>query len=323
MDYIIIHPRNLLQRHKKDIIFGENYITFAIMKIRSGFSGERSLVLPQVIVQMMEEDPMTSSLHISDLGYYPKAAHHYRDRNEPIDQCIFIYCIEGQGWYEIKGRRYEVGSNQYFILPANTPHTYAASEDNPWTIYWIHFRGTLAGEYAAQALEPQTINPGMGSRIQHRIDMFEEIYNTLHTSLTIASIRYAMAVFHHFIASLMYIREYRSVGSQQLGSSIVDSTIHFMRENIEKHLTLSDFAEYAGFSASHLSAMFKNETGHSPLYYFNLLKVRKACELLESTSMKLNQISFKIGITDPFYFSRLFSKMMGMSPKAYRTRPKT
>lgn len=90
--------------------------------------------------------------------------------------------------------------------------------------------------------------------------MFEEIYNTLHTSLTIASIRYAMAVFHHFIASLMYIREYRSVGSQQLGSSIVDSTIHFMRENIEKHLTLSDFAEYAGFSASHLSAMFKNET---------------------------------------------------------------
>ena len=91
------------------------------MKIRSGFSGERSLVLPRVIVQLMEDDPVTASLHISDLGYYPKAAHHYRRRDEPIDQCIFIYCIEGEGWYEINGRRYDVAPNQYFILPANTP----------------------------------------------------------------------------------------------------------------------------------------------------------------------------------------------------------
>ena len=163
------------------------------MKIRSGFSGERSLVLPRVIVQLMEDDPVTASLHISDLGYYPKAAHHYRRRDEPIDQCIFIYCIEGEGWYEINGRRYDVAPNQYFILPANTPHTYAASEDNPWTIYWIHFRGALAAYYAAPAVEPLSINPGMASRIQNRIDMFEEIFNTLNASLTIASLRYAMA----------------------------------------------------------------------------------------------------------------------------------
>ena len=56
--------------------------------------------------------------------------------------------------------------------------------------------------------------------------------------------------------------------------------------------------------------------------YFNLLKVRAAREMLDATAMKLNQISLKLGIEDQFYFSRLFSRIMGMSPSAYRTRVK-
>lgn len=44
--------------------------------------------------------------------------------------------------------------------------------------------------------------------------------------------------------------------------------------------------------------------------------------LLDNTKMKLNQISLKLGIDDQYYFSRLFSKIMGTSPKAYRERQK-
>ena len=44
--------------------------------------------------------------------------------------------------------------------------------------------------------------------------------------------------------------------------------------------------------------------------------------MLDATAMKLNQISLKLGIEAQFYFSRLFSRIMGMSPSAYRTRVK-
>lgn len=63
---------------------------------------------------------------------------------------------------------------------------------------------------------------------------------------------------------------------------------------------------------------FKASTGHSPLAYFNLLKIQEACRLLDHTSMKLNQVCYKLRIDDPYYFSRLFKKIMGMSPRAYR-----
>lgn len=292
------------------------------MKIKSGFSGERSLVLPKVIIDMMEKDPLTGLLHITDIGYYPKASHHFRQRNPPISQHVFIYCMAGSGWFEIDGTRHEVAENQYFILPAGVPHTYAASETDPWTIYWAHFSGSRSALFVPDDPAPQTVAPGIDSRITNRINIFEEVFNTLNDSFSIENIRYAVSAFHHFLESMRYFRLYRKVNNQKHDSDVVESTIHFLTENIERRLTLAEIADYSGFSLSYLSAMFKERIGYSPLTYFNLLKIRKACELLDTTPMKLNQIAFKLGFDDQFYFSRLFSKIMGIPPKAYRARQK-
>ena len=52
--------------------------------------------------------------------------------------------------------------------------------------------------------------------------------------------------------------------------------------------------------------------------YANQLRINKACSLLDFTDLHINQICYRVGITDPYYFSRLFSRIMGMSPSAYR-----
>lgn len=155
-----------------------------MIKLKDGFDGERAIVLPQLIISMIEEDPLLAALHITDIGYYPKAEHHFRERNQPINQYVFIYCIDGAGWYRIGEHEYQVCANQYFILPASVPHAYAANKATPWTIYWIHFKGTLASYYARNALQPMDIKPEAHSRISHRINLFEEIFNTLKAGFT-------------------------------------------------------------------------------------------------------------------------------------------
>ena len=80
------------------------------MKQKDGFTGERSIVLPQMVVEMEREDALVSSLYITDIGYYPKAMNHFRERKVPIAQYVLIFCISGQGWYIVDGQRFnEIG----------------------------------------------------------------------------------------------------------------------------------------------------------------------------------------------------------------------
>lgn len=294
-----------------------------MIELKDGFQGEQLLVLPKLIVESMEADPLLSRLHITDIGYFPRALHHYRERKVPINQYVFIYCTDGEGWYRLGGHTHTVVANQYFILPAGVPHAYGADESAPWTIYWIHFKGDMAVYYAKDAAIPLDIRPGNRSRISDRIGLFEEMFTILKSGYSNENLRYVSSLFHYFLGSLRYVQQYRNAnGNRHDETDVVEEAIHYMKENMEKRLSLQDMALHTGYSSSHFSALFRQKTGHSPSAYFNLLKVQYACSLLDATDMKVNQICYKVGMEDMFYFSRLFSKIMGMSPKEYRKSKK-
>ena len=294
-----------------------------MIELKDGFQGEQFLVLPKLIVESMETDPLLSRLHITDIGYFPRALHHYRERKVPINQYVFIYCTDGEGWYRIGSHTYTVVANQYFILPAGVPHAYGASESAPWTIYWIHFKGDMALYYAKDAVAPMDIRPGNRSRISDRIGLFEEMFTILKSGYSNENLQYVSSLFHYFLGSLRYVQQYRDAnGDRHDEADVVEQAIHFMKENIEKKLSLGEIAQHIGYSPSHFSVLFNQRTGYPPLTYFNQLKIQKACQLLDFTDMKINQICYKIGIGDSYYFSRLFHKVMGMSPMKYKKMKK-
>lgn len=293
---------------------------------KDGFQGEWQVVLPPMIVEMEKNDQLVSSLYVTDIGYYPCASHHYRDRKVPIGQYVLIYCVNGKGWYKVNGSEYKVQKGQFFILPPNVPHSYGAAKNDSWTIYWIHFSGEYAPIYAEGMQTPQNINVATNSRIMDRINIFEEILLTLQSGDSLEHLRYASSLLHHFLASMRYLGQFRksqptsnvSFHESSDADVICERTIHFMKENIENRISLHHITDYTGYSQSHLSAIFKKHTGMSPLAYFNKLKIERACLLLRDTGLKINQICLKLGFDDQYYFSRLFSKTMGMSPTAYR-----
>ena len=207
------------------------------------------------------------------------------------------------------------------------PHAYGADEDNPWTIYWVHFRGRLAPCFLPSQPGPVDVVPQLHSRIHQRIDLFEEILHTLEMGYGRENLLYACAVLHYFLASLRYLQPYRNAPRREPGAKgepvdIVTAAIHYMKENIGRRLTLEDIASRLGYTPTYFASLFSQRTGYAPIAYFNQLKVQEACALLDFTDMRINQVCYKIGFADPYYFSRLFTKIMGMSPRAYKQQKK-
>ncbi|HET9571553.1 MAG TPA: AraC family transcriptional regulator [Bacteroidales bacterium] len=290
------------------------------MAKKEGFKGERSIIVPASIIQNLKNDFFGKDLHITHIGYYPQASFHYMERKkEEVVQFVLIYCIDGEGWFEINGKRDLVKPHQFFILPKGISHKYGSSRTRPWTIYWMHFDGEKAAFFAEGFDHPTDIFPNSNSRIQERIQLFEEIFNTLSKNLSMNNIYYSITSLFHFLGSMKFLGEYRdSVVLISKKKDVIDDLIHYLHENIEHKLTLISLAEQVGLSTSHLSLLFHKKTSYSPLQYLNHLRIQKACQLLDFTDMKINQISLKIGFEDALYFSRIFKKNIGLSPSEYR-----
>jgi len=287
---------------------------------RQGFKGQKLIVLPRKITtEFLTRDPVTRQIYITDIGYYPKAAFHYVERPAGIGQHILIYCIEGSGWVVIDKKRIEVGPSRFITIPANTAHKYGANEQDPWTIYWCHFKGEIAA-FVVDLIQQRTRgNQPAVVYDENRIKLFEDIYANLEKGYSQDNLRYVNMIFYHFLSSLLYEEKFSRAAGKAV-DDIISRTIELMQRKLHTVTNLKAFADFAGLSVSHFSAVFKESTGYAPVEYFNHLKIQKACQYLLLTQMTVKEIAAELGIEDQYYFSRMFSRLMELSPVEYRKR---
>jgi AraC family transcriptional regulator, arabinose operon regulatory protein len=294
---------------------------YASPKKSDGFQGQRLIILPKVIVDILKKHPITKQVFITDIGYFPKAMNHYVERKTGIGQHILIYCTEGNGWIETDGKKMDIDPSQLIIIPANTPHKYGSSENDPWTIYWFHFSGEISGYIVNLILQKTSkYQPHIGFS-ENRIKLFEEIYTNLERGYIMDNLLHVNMTFYHFLSSTIFEEKFNFKESNTEKNRI-DLLLDYVQNNLSTAFKLEELALYTNLSISQFSSLFKSRTGYSPIEYVNHLKIQKACQQLLLTDYPVKQIGLNLGIDDPYYFSRLFSKVMGISPGNYRRKNK-
>ena len=88
---------------------------------------------------------------------------------------------------------------------------------------------------------------------------------------------------------------------------------------LARELSLEEIARHVYFSRSYLSSLFKNETGSSLFAYINRVRVEKSKVLLLDESISLLDVAALCGFEDQSYFTKVFKKLVGVSPKRYRS----
>lgn len=284
---------------------------------KEGFQGQKAVVIPRKIISgQCADHPVISNLYVTDIGYYPRARYHYRERLHGIDQYIFIYCMEGKGTVSIKKNSYTVEAGEFFIVPANVAHSYMADADHPWTIYWIHFKGASAAAITDLFLSRYNGYKGFKHFNDKTVQLFEEIYEHLERGYSMDHLVYSNMCLQHFLGTFLYPKndsDKTTVGQHNMA-------IDFMNRHLDRMLTVEEMAGSVNLSPSHFTYVFKMKTGFTPIEYFNHLKVQKACQYLLFTDLRIKAIAYELGMEDQSYFSRMFTKVMGVSPGAYRER---
>ena len=79
-------------------------------------------------------------------------------------------------------------------------------------------------------------------------------------------------------------------------------------------------AAEVGFSPNHFSTIFSQETGQTFVEYLTEVRLEAAKELLTNSDARMSDIAFDVGYQEPHYFSYLFKKHVGVSPREYRSR---
>ena len=290
-----------------------------MIQIKESFQGQRVLTLPDSLLGSLCADPLVANLYIRKIGFFPKAKYHSVSKPQGCPYSLLLHCTEGRGWYETGGRKHIIPKDSFVILPAGMPYSFGSDNSDPWTIYFVHFCGALAPSFAAHGPVRASVEPADNSRIGERLRLFEELYGAFSRAMVPGHMAYASMCLGHYLASFTMLEQYRHMaGSEPAGQSFVRRVMHFMSENVHRPLTLQQLSEHFGYSQSRFSALFRSATGMSPMSCFMRTKVQQACAYLELSDLKINEISLRLGIGDPAYFSRLFRRTMGMSPQAYR-----
>ncbi|MFA7492420.1 MAG: AraC family transcriptional regulator [Proteiniphilum sp.] len=288
-------------------------------RIADGFKNEKAIILPYNVRDYLKINSVTRHLHVTHIGYYPEAKYHFRERKNGADQNILIYCESGKGWIIYNGEKIYLERNQIFILPANEAHAYGADTHDPWSIYWIHFKGEDEELFSSIIGKKTDTGESHSGRIEDRLVLFEEIYQNLDMGYNPENLEYTSCCLSYFLASIKYVTQFREIKNTK-EIDIIQKSIIFMKNNLEQSIDLEDIAQHIGYSPSHFGNLFQKKTSYSPMGYYNQLKIQRACSYLQFSDLKIKEIAFRLGYYDPFHFSKAFKKETRLTPKEYRKK---
>ena len=282
---------------------------------KEGFERQKLFRLPQRAQQRMLERPFTRDLVVTDVGYYPRADGHLVERDAGLESHILIFCLQGRGWFSWGGRRREVAPMDAFWIPAWEAHAYGAHRSDAWEIFWVH----AYGESVEDLLDWTPLAAHRPLTPFSSANALRRQFNALLGRLEAGYTDHMLLEMSRFFVSLTTLLHVDAGPVRELAQrERIEKAMDEMRGTLASPLSLEAYAQCAGFSVSQFCHLFKRHYGTTPMAYFFELRMQRAKELLNTTSLSIKEVAWELGFEDPLYFSRVFKRVSGISPSVYR-----
>ncbi|MCV6592434.1 MAG: helix-turn-helix domain-containing protein [Silicimonas sp.] len=236
-------------------------------------------------------------------------------RHKHLHQVLLIESGGGHAVVEEDGHLLEAGA--MVNLPAGVVHGFRFI---PGTRGWVV---TLASEIVEQGgLESEGLRPLLRTpRITGNGGAAREIVRMIFAEF--AGQSYARAHVLRALSGVLLGLVARQIAAEEKPQEAQDSGLKarfdaLLEEHGLRHLGVSDYAELLGVTPTHLSRVMRAATGQSASAAIEAHVVLQARRNLAFTNLKISEIAYQLGYDDPAYFSRVFRRATGVSPRAFR-----
>lgn len=124
-------------------------------------------------------------------------------------------------------------------------------------------------------------------------------------------------------AWLIAENRYRSAADGSQWSTRIKPVLEYIEEHYEENLSLDTLAEIAGMNSRYFCRVFFSLTHSTPMNYVNFYRIEQAAYLLDSTDLPITSVAVECGFWESSYFTKVFKKYRGITPKNYRQEIRT
>ncbi|MGZ0655435.1 AraC family transcriptional regulator [Coraliomargarita sp. W4R72] len=213
-----------------------------------------------------------------------------------------IYFLSGRGTTEIAGQTYKIQRGAFCIVPQGVIH----NQHSDTTITSV-----CLGIYGSGLEESQGIWADSTGEIRNFVlNLVEE--------LSARKTAYSMITEGYLISIIGLVqRAIKANSKPDRNQALIAKALQII-ESKAGNLSIDDIAGQLFVSKDYLRHIFTHNTGQSPMQTLIAARIEHAKTLLLDPSLSIGQVAEKCGFDSPYYFSRLFKKVVGRSPQAFR-----
>ncbi len=257
------------------------------------------------------------AIFVSSCGHYQLIRRETFEtiRREGRQDWQLLYMAGGKAHFYLPDGELIAREGEAFLYPPGQPQRYGYILSEKPDVYWLHFSGAQALELLKKAGFPElsVFHPGVHDDC---ILLFDRIIRELQRSGL-----YCQELAASHAQALIYLLSRgmeEKNGQQYAKGPEIQQLVEWFHRHPEESLPMREYAHRVNMSLSTFIRRFRAHTGLPPQRYIVRLRMGHARELLASSQMPVTDVARIVGYDNPLYFSRMFKKETGLSPRAYR-----
>lgn len=279
------------------------------------FNPQSSSVTSSRILYTPSTFARTSLLHLQEVGSL-QAIHQHTSTRTNLTSFLCFVVLSGNGTLTYEGTTYELSAGDCVFIDCRKAYSHSTSNDL-WSLQWCHFYAPFLPAVYEKYKERG------GRPVFHPDDLtpftllLTDLYNLASSSDYIRDMR-----INEKLGTLLTLLMEQSWHPESMTVSRKRLELAAVKEYLDEHyaekIVLDDLAEEFFINKFYLSKIFKETYGTTVNNYLISKRITRAKQLLRFTDMTVDEVGAAVGMGDANYFSRMFRKVEGISPREYR-----